>query len=255
MVELLTTLTLPAAVPPKLTLAPARKLLPLMLTAVPPPVGPELGETEVTLGAGLVLVEVKPLARVPLCPSLLVTTTLTAPAAWAGVVAVMVELLTTVTLPAAVPPKLTPAPARKLLPLMLTAVPPPVGPELGETELTLGAGLVLVYVKPLARVPLCPSLLVTTTLTAPAAWAGVVAVMVELLTTVTLPAAVPPKLTLAPARKLLPLMLTAVPPPVGPELGETELTLGAGLVFEAFCRKAAICITQLPEALRGAVAL
>src|SRR6185312_14806582 len=144
---------------------------------------------------------------------------------WAGVVAVIEVLLTTVTLLAAVPPKLTPAPERKLVPPMVTVVPPPVGPELGETEVTVG--LVLVYVNPLERVALCPSVLVTTTLTVPVACAGVVAVMDALLTTVTFVAEVPHKVTVAPAAKLLPLMLTAVPALVGPEVGEIELTPGA----------------------------
>ena len=54
--------------------------------------------------------------------------------------------------------------------------------------------------------------------------------MEVLLATLTLVAAVPPKVTLAPAAKLVPVMVTAVPPLVEPELGETELTVGAGAV-------------------------
>jgi len=71
---------------------------------------------------------------------------------------------------------------------------------------------------------------VTTTFTVPATWAGVVAVMEVLLTTLMLLAAVPPKVTVAPVAKLLPLMLTAVPPFTVPEVGEIELTVGAGAV-------------------------
>ena len=52
---LLTRFTPVAAVPPKLTVAPDRKPVPVMVTAVPPPVGPEVGETAVTLGAGFVV--------------------------------------------------------------------------------------------------------------------------------------------------------------------------------------------------------
>ena len=51
--------------------------------------------------------------------------------------------------------------------------------------------------------------------------------MEALLTTLTFVAKVPPKLTVAPAAKLLPLMVTAVPPLVEPEVGEIELTAGA----------------------------
>src|SRR5438128_10964537 len=69
--------------------------------------------------------------------------------------------------------------------------------------------------------------MVTTTSTAPAAWAAVVAVSEVLLTTVTLVAAVPPRLTVAPAAKPVPVTVTAVPPLLVPELGEIALTVGA----------------------------
>ena len=64
--------------------------------------------------------------------------------------------------------------------------------------------------KPLARLPLCP-LTVTVTVTAPALPAGVVAVMVVLFTTVTLVAAALPKVTVAPAAKFVPVIVTARP--------------------------------------------
>ena len=82
-----------------------------------------------------------PLPSVPLCPSGLVTTTLTAPAAWAGAVAVILVLLPTVTLVAAVPPKVTEAPVTKFVPVRVTAVPPAIGPLFGETLLTVGGAL------------------------------------------------------------------------------------------------------------------
>lgn len=77
--------------------------------------------------------------------------------------------------------------------------------------------------------PLCASVFVTMTFTAPAAWAGVVAVIEVLLTSVTPVAAVPPRLTVAPARKPVPVTVTAVPPLIVPELGVIEVTVGAGL--------------------------
>src|SRR3984893_6817583 len=85
-----------------------------------------------------------------------------------------------------------------------------------------------VYVNPLVRVPLWLSVLVTTTLTAPAAWAAVVAVIEVLFTTVTVLAAVPPTVTVAPDRKPVPVMVTAVPPLPDPELGEISVTVGGG---------------------------
>jgi hypothetical protein len=67
----------------------------------------------------------------------------------------------------------------------------------------------------------------------------VVAVIDVLLTTVTLVTAVPPKLTVAPVRKPVPVIVTAVPPAVVPEVGEIAVTVG-GLALNV-----AICITQL----------
>jgi hypothetical protein len=80
-------------------------------------------------------------------------------------------------------------------------------------------------VNPLVRLPLCP-LTVTVTVTAAALPAGVVAVMVVLFTTTTLLAAVPPNVTVAPAAKFVPVIVTAVPPAVDPLFGDTLLTVG-----------------------------
>jgi hypothetical protein len=77
----------------------------------------------------------------------------------------------------------------------------------------------------LARLPLCP-LTVTVTVTVPALPAGVAAVICVVLTITTLVAAVPPKVTVAPAAKFPPVIVTAVPPPVGPLFGDTLLTVG-----------------------------
>ena len=78
---------------------------------------------------------------------------------------------------------------------------------------------------PLVRLPLCP-FTVTVTVTAPALPAGVVAVIVVLFTTTTFVAAVPPNVTVAPAAKFVPVIVTAVPPAVGPLFGDTLLTVG-----------------------------
>jgi hypothetical protein len=53
--------------------------------------------------------------------------------------------------------------------------------------------------------------------------------MEALPTTLIEVAAVPPKLTVAPALKPVPVMVTEVPPAVVPVFGETELTVGAGV--------------------------
>ena len=78
---------------------------------------------------------------------------------------------------------------------------------------------------PLVRLPLNP-LTVTVTATAPALAADVVAVIWFGLTTMTLVAAAVPKVTVAPDAKFVPVMVTGVPPAVGPLFGETLLTVG-----------------------------
>jgi hypothetical protein len=55
-----------------------------------------------------------------------------------------------------------------------------------------------------------------------------VAVMEEALATFTFVAAAPPKVTVAPDTKLVPVMVTDMPPPVVPEFGETPVTVGEG---------------------------
>ena len=78
-----------------------------------------------------------------------------------------------------------------------------------------------------AQVPLCASVLVTTTLTAPAVCEAVLPVIAVALTVATV-SGEPPNETVAPAWKPVPFTVSEVPPAVDPLLGETELTVGAG---------------------------
>ena len=71
-----------------------------------------------------------------------------------------------------------------------------------------------------------PPDVVTDTFAAPADRAGVVHVIDVALTTTTFVAAVPLNDTVAPAIKFVPVSVTLVPPAVGPELGETEDSVG-----------------------------
>ena len=80
---------------------------------------------------------------------------------------------------------------------------------------------------PLAKLPLCAPGFVTVTVTAPALPDGVVAVICVPLTTTTLVAAAAPSVTVAPAAKFVPAIVTAVPPAVDPLFGATLLTVGA----------------------------
>ena len=77
----------------------------------------------------------------------------------------------------------------------------------------------------MTRLPLCP-FTVTMTVTTPEMCAGVVAVIDVLLTTTTFVAAVPPNVTVAPAAKFVPVIVTPVPPAVGPTLGDTLPAVG-----------------------------
>ena len=117
------------------------------------------------------------------------------------------------------------APDTKLAPVMVTLVPPAAVPLFGDTLVTVGAGPSVEYVNPLAKLPLCP-LTVTVTVTVPALPAGVVAVIELLLTTTTLVAAALPNVTVAPAAKFVPVIVTPVPPDVSPALGDTLVTVG-----------------------------
>ncbi len=70
-------------------------------------------------------------------------------------------------------------------------------------------------------------MLVICTVFGPEVPAGVVAVTVVLFTRVTPVAAVPPTVTVAPVAKLVPVSVMGVPPAVGPELGVTDVSVGA----------------------------
>ena len=74
---------------------------------------------------------------------------------------------------------------------------------------------------------LVPAGVVTVTLTVPVP-AGAVAMTDVGETTVTPVASTVPKSTVAPGSKLSPLIVTDVPPPVVPWLGETPVTTGIG---------------------------
>jgi hypothetical protein len=75
---------------------------------------------------------------VALVPPGVVTVTLTAPALSAGAVAVMLVPPVTVKLVAFVPPNLTAVAPVKLVPVIVTDVPPESGPDVGLTLVTVG---------------------------------------------------------------------------------------------------------------------
>src|SRR5439155_24958840 len=106
----------------------------------------------------------------------------------------------------------TVAPVMNPVPVIVTEVPPPVGPEVGLSDVT--AGVTVVYVN-WSATTICevPPVVVTRTLAIPVVTvAGDVAVMVVEFTTVTPVAVVAPYTTVAPVLKLVPVIVTAVPP-------------------------------------------
>src|SRR3954469_171642 len=158
----------------------------------------------------------------------LVTVTLTASCSFggpSGVRAVIEVGLTTTTSVAARAPKVTVAPVWKFVPVMVTNVPPDVGPLFGEMLPIVGEGSV--YVNACDSVADWPSVFVTTTSTLPAACAGAVAV-IDVAVAETFVAETPPNFTVGLLRNPVPLIVTTVPPPMLPLVGRMLATVGAG---------------------------
>ena len=211
--------------PPTVTLLAPVKLVPVMVIAVPPAIGPDDGLTLAIVGAATYV-------NVIACdvdPPAVVTTIVFAPADPAGVNAVIEVASTTLTLVAATPPTVTLIAPVKLVPVMVIAVPAVNGPDDGLTLAIVGAST---YVNAPVLVTVPPTV-VTTTSAAPAAPAGVTAVMEVALTTTTPVAATPPTVTLLAPVKLVPVMVIAVPPAVGPEVGLTLAIVGASTYVNA----------------------
>jgi hypothetical protein len=79
-------------------------------------------------------------------------------------------------------------------------------------------------------VALVPPVVVTVTLTVPADSAGEVATIDVDELTVTAVAVTVPNITVAPEAKLVPVMVTEVPPVVGPEVGLMPVTVGNAIM-------------------------
>jgi hypothetical protein len=245
----LTTLTPVAAVPPTVTVALASKPVPLIVMAVPPAAGPEVGLSALTVG-GATYVNWSPGFVALGCP-LTVTTTSKVPAACTGVVAVTWVALTTLTPVAAVPPTVTVAPAAKFVPVIVMTVPPDAGPDVGLTAPTVGGTTYVNWSAALGALDWTPT--VTTTSATPAACAGVVAVSCVALTTLTPVAGVPPTVTVALASKAVPVIVMVVPPAVDPEVGLTPVTVGGGGPAGQFANLKVpmrVCQFQVPFAVR-----
>ena len=225
MLVALTTTILVAALPPTVTLVAPVKLVPVMVIEVPPNVVPDVGLTLVMVGNGTTYVNALLLLAVP--PAV-VTATLLTPAVPAGVLAVTEVLDTTTMFVAAMPPTVTLIAPVKLVPVMVIEVPPNVVPDVGETLVMVGTGTM--YVNALVLVAGPPAVVTVTSFT-PAVPAGVIAVMLVALTTTTLVAETPPTFTLVAPVKLVPVMVIEVPPSVVPDVGETLVMVGSGVMY------------------------
>ena len=74
-------------------------------------------------------------------PPAVVNTTLTAPPACAGVTTVTDVELTFVSEVPAVPPNVMPVVAVKLVPVIVTIVPPAAGPDAGDSDVMIGTAM------------------------------------------------------------------------------------------------------------------
>ena len=158
-------------------------------------------------------------------PVVTVTSTVPEPA---GAVAVIVVSLLTLNNVAATVPKFTALAPVKFVPVIVTDVPPAVEPDDGLTPVTVGAGGGVYVNWSLELVALVPWPVVTVTSTAPRIPAGAVALIDVALLTVNVVAAMRPNFTALAPVKLVPVIVTDVPPVVGPEVGLTPVTVGAG---------------------------
>ncbi len=219
---------------------PVAKLVPVMVTDVPPAAAPEVGLTAVTVGEGGGTVsyvnwspgglsaDVSPLA-------VAVTSTVPVPAGDVAVQLVADEQFTAVAgLPEPKSNTVLPDPVAKLVPVMVTDVPPAAAPEVGLTAVTVGEGGGTVSyvnwspgglsadVSPLA-------VAVTSTVPVPAGDVAVQLVADEQFTAVAgLPEPKSNTVLPDPVAKLVPVMVTDVPPAAAPEVGLTAVTVGVG---------------------------
>ena len=212
------TVTLVAAVKPNVTAVVPVKALPVIVTVVP--TGPLPGKKDITTGTGGTTVNWLPLGVLP--PG--VVTVMVSPpnAVPAATIAVIDVSEFTVTLVAAVDPKLTADTPVRPLPMIVTVVP--TGPPPGEKEVTTGTGGTTVNWLPLGVLP--PGV-VTVMVSPPNVVPGPTFAVTDVSEiTVTLVAAVEPNVTAVVPVKALPVIVTVVP--TGPLPGKKEVTTGTG---------------------------
>lgn len=159
-------------------------------------------------------------------PPPVVTIMLTAPAAAsaeAGVIQFIAVLLLIILKDAAfIPSNVTAVTPIKLAPVMVREVPPSVLPDDFEMLVIVGG---VIKVKEENGL-LGPPAVVTMTPTTPAGRAGVIQVIVVLLTTIISVETFPPNVTELASVKLVPVIVTLVPPSLVPDDCEMLLMVG-----------------------------
>lgn len=134
------TLTLAHTCPPNKIFAFARKFVPKTVRVVPPAGGPPEGSTDVIVGDPWYE---KTLEEVTDCVSVFVTVRSTKPIPCDGVLQVMLESELTAMFRQLNPPIITAGPGVKPVPVMAMVVLPPKGPPAGDTEVIVGAEVVV----------------------------------------------------------------------------------------------------------------
>jgi hypothetical protein len=221
----LTTVKLVASFEPNFTAVAPVKPEPVMVTEVPPDVGPEAGEMAVTVGPAAVYVNLSAdvFAEVP--PGV-VTVTSSVPVP-AGDFTVIWLSFTTTRLVADVLSNFTDVAPVKPDPVIVTEVPPAAGPVAGEMAVTVGT---VTYVNLSADdVADVPPEVVTVTSTVPVP-AGDFAV-IDVAVFHVIDPDVLPNFTAVALPRLVPVIVTEVPPDVGPEAGEMAVTVGPAAVY------------------------
>jgi hypothetical protein len=154
-------------------------------------------------------------------PNGVVTTTLTAPETCAGATTVNDVAEDTDSAVPATPPKDTDVVPARLVPVMVTVVPPAAGPDDGDTFVIAGGAT---YVN--VRAALDPYGVVTTTSTGPATCAGDTTVNDVPELTERLVPATPSNVTAVAPVNAVPVSATVAPPAVEPDDGDTVVITG-----------------------------
>ena len=128
--------TLVAATPPTVTLVGLVRFVPIIVMGVPPAVDPNNGDTEVIVGTGAIYVNAFGTVAVP---AGVVTATLLEPKVPAGVTAVIFIDETTTKFVTFTPPTVTLVAPVRLVPTIVIAVPPAVGPDIGVIDVIVGS--------------------------------------------------------------------------------------------------------------------